>query len=120
MAELVKIMLVWGIGIWDISAILRISVTKVLKTLTSGIYAVQPKKKHYDCLEIDKFWTYEKKQKVWLIYAWYRESGEIVGYVWGKRDLKTAKKLRKRLIRLGITWDTIASDDWDNFLTACR
>jgi hypothetical protein len=35
-AELVKIMLVRGAGIRDISAILRISVTKVLKVLTSG------------------------------------------------------------------------------------
>jgi IS1 family transposase len=32
--------------------------------------------------------------------------------------LKTAEKPRKRLIRLGITWDTIASDDWDSFLKA--
>ncbi|MDR0562198.1 MAG: IS1 family transposase, partial [Spirochaetaceae bacterium] len=60
----------------------------------------------------------EKKNKVWLIYAYHRESGGIAGYVWGKRDLKTAQKLRKRLIRLGITWDTIATDNWDSFLTA--
>jgi IS1 family transposase len=109
-------MLVRGVGIRDISAILRISVSKVLKTLTSGIYAIQPKKEHYDRLEIDEFWTYvgEKKHKVWFIYVWYRESGEVMGYVWGKRELKTAKKLQKRL---GITWDTIAGDDWDSFLT---
>jgi hypothetical protein len=30
-------------------------------------------------------------------YAYDRESGEIVAYVWGKRNLKTAKKLRKKL-----------------------
>jgi IS1 family transposase len=78
------------------------------------------KKKHYNCLETDEFWTYagEKQNKVRLIYACHRESGEIVGYVWGKRDLKTAKKLRKRLIRLGITWDTVVADDWDSFLAA--
>jgi IS1 family transposase len=113
-------MLVRGAGIRDISAILKISVTKVLKVLTSGIYTIQPKKKRYNRLEIDEFWTYigEKKNKVWLIYAYHRESGEIAGYVWGKRDLKTAQKLRKRLIRLGITWDTISTDDWDSFLTA--
>jgi IS1 family transposase len=44
-----------------------------------------------------------KKNKVRLIYAWYRESGEVVGYVWGKRDLRTAKKLGRWLRRLGIT-----------------
>jgi IS1 family transposase len=47
----------------------------------------------------------KKKNKIWLIYAYHRESGEIVAYVWGKRDLKTAKKLRKRLRRLGISYD---------------
>ena len=50
--------------------------------------------------------------------AYHRESGEIVAYVWGKRDLKTAKKLRKRINRLGITYDRIATDSWDNFLAA--
>jgi transposase-like protein/IS1 family transposase len=116
-AEFVKIMPVRGAGIRDISAVPKISVTKALKILTSGVYTVQPKEKHYDCLEIDEFWTYagEKKNTVRLIYAYHRESGEIAGYVWGKRDLKTAKK---PLRRLGITLDTIATDDWDSFLTA--
>ena len=39
-------------------------------------------------------------------------------YVWGKRDLKTAKKLRGRLKRLKITYDCIGTDNWDSFLTA--
>ena len=112
-------MLVRGIGIRDISTILRISITKVLKTLTTSKYSITPRQNHYDCLEIDEFWTYvkEKKNKVWLIYAYHRETGEIVAYVWGKRDLKTAKKLRKRIKRLGITYDTVATDSWDSFLS---
>jgi IS1 family transposase len=57
--ELVKIMLVRGIGIRDISTV--------------------------------------KKNTVWLIYVYHRESGEIVAYVWGKRDMKTAKKLSKKI-----------------------
>jgi IS1 family transposase len=113
-------MLVRGIGIRDISAVLEISISKVLKVLKSGIYQIKPKQTRYDCLEIDEFWTYvrEKKNKVWLIYAYHRESGEIVAYVWGKRDLKTAKKLRKRIQRLGISYARIATDDWDSFLSA--
>jgi transposase-like protein len=65
-AGLVKIMLVREVGIRDISAILKTSITKVLKVFTSGIYTVQPKKKCYDCLEIDELWTYvgEKKNKI--------------------------------------------------------
>ncbi|GHU28452.1 hypothetical protein FACS1894172_06810 [Spirochaetia bacterium] len=103
-------MLIRGIGVRDISTVLHINITKVLKTLTSSKYAIQPQQKHYDCLEIDEFWTYvkEKKNKVWLIYAYHWETVEIVAYVWGKRDLKTAQKLRKWIKRLGITYDTVA------------
>ncbi|MDR1302153.1 MAG: IS1 family transposase [Treponema sp.] len=116
--SLVKIMLVRGIGIRDISTVLRISITKVLKILKSAKYKITPKFSHYDYLEIDEFWTYvgKKKNKVWLIYAYHRESGEIVAYVWGKRDIKTAQKLRKRIKRLGISYERTATDGWDSFL----
>ena len=116
-ANIAKIMLVRGTGIRDIRVILQISIKKVLKTLTSTHYEITPGTNHYNCLETDGFWTYvgRKSNKVWLIYAYHRETGEIVAYVWGKRDLKTAKKLRKRL---KITYDYIGVDNWDSFLTA--
>ena len=121
-ACMIKIMPVRGIGIRDISVILKVSVWKVLKTLKSTSYRIKPAKTHYDCLEIDEFWTKvgRKTNKIWLIYAYHRETGEIVVYVWGKRDLKTAKKLRKRLKRLGVTYDRIACDGWDRFLRAFK
>jgi IS1 family transposase len=101
------------------SAILCISITKVLKILKSFKYKIKPKKNHYDVLKIDEFWTYvgKKSNKMWLIYAYHRASGEIVAYVWGKRDLKTAQKLKKKLKRLGITYDRIATDDWQSFVS---
>jgi IS1 family transposase/transposase-like protein len=118
--NMIKIMLVRGMGIRDISIILKISVRKVLQTLKSTNYQITPARKHYDCLEIDEFWTYvgRKTNKIWLIYAYHRGSGEIVAYVWGKRDLKTANKLRKRHKRLGITYDEVAIDGWESFMTA--
>jgi IS1 family transposase len=69
---------------------------------------------------VDEFWTYvgEKKNKVWLIYAYDRESGEIVSFVWGKRDLKTARKLRKRLLASRISYDRICTDNWESFIIA--
>jgi IS1 family transposase len=117
---MVKIMLVRGIDIRDISVVLKISITKVLKVLKLTKYQIKPKQTHYDRLETDEFWTYagKKKNKIWLIYAYHRESGEIVAYVWGKRYLKTAKKLRKQVRRLGIRYDRIATDDWDSFVSA--
>jgi IS1 family transposase len=116
---LVKIMLVRGIGIRDISAVLRISITKVLKVLKSTNYSINPKLSHYDCLEVDEFWTYagKKKNKVWLIYAYYRESGEIKAYVRRGRDIKTAQKLREQIKELGISYDWIATDNWESFLS---
>jgi hypothetical protein len=81
--ETVKIMLVRGIGIRDISAVLQISITKVLKVLKSTKYQIKPKQTCCDCLETDEFWTYvgKKKNKVRIIYAYHRGSGEIAAYV---------------------------------------
>jgi len=117
---LVKIMLVRGCGIRDVSVILGISVHTVLKTLISISHEIKPRQNHYDCLEIDEFWTYvgSKKNRKWLIYAYHRETGEIVAYVWGNRDLETAKNLRKRLEELGVSYDRIACDEWESFLSA--
>jgi IS1 family transposase len=63
-------------------------------------------------LEVDEFWTYvgNKKNKVWLIYAYYRQTGEIVSYVWGKRNYKTVRMLRKKLTLTGISYDVIYTD----------
>lgn len=52
---------------------------------------------------------------MWLVYAYHRESGEIVAYVWGKRDLATARALKQRLKELRVTYDRIATDDWTAF-----
>jgi hypothetical protein len=49
---LVKIMPVRGIGIRDISVVLQISITKVLKVLKSIKYQIKPKQTRCDCLEI--------------------------------------------------------------------
>jgi len=95
----IKAILARGCGVRDIAVMLWISAWKVLKTLTVAKYALKTKRKRYDCLEVDEFWTYvgRKKNRKCLIYAYYRETREIVAYVWGKCDLKTARRLRKRL-----------------------
>jgi hypothetical protein len=63
---------------------------KVLKLLKSTNYRIKPRASHYDCLEVDGFWTYvgKKKNKIWLIYAYHRESGEVAAYVWGETGHK--------------------------------
>jgi IS1 family transposase len=88
--------------------------------LVKSHYIIKPQRLHYSSLEVDEFWTHvgKKKNKVWLIYAYDRESGEIVSFVWGKRDLKTAQKLRKKLIAAGITYDRICTDNRESFVIA--
>ena len=116
----ILLMFVRGIGIRDISVIEDISIKKVLSVLVKSNRKITPKPSHYDQLEVDEFWTYvgNKKNRYWLIYAYHRATGEIVAYVWGKRNLKTAKKLRNKLLSIGITYDSICTDKWDSFIAA--
>jgi len=118
----ILLMLVRGVGIRDISTIENISIGKVLSVLINSNKSIIPKQSHYDKLEIDEFWTYvgEKKNKVWLIYAYHRETGEIVAWVWGKRNFKTAKELREKLTDLGVTYNKIYTDNWKSFIKAFK
>jgi IS1 family transposase len=113
-------MFVRGVGARDIAEIESISIKKVLSTLVNSNYILKPKRSHYDHLEVDEFWTYvgEKKHKVRLLYAYHRATGEIVAFVWGKRNAKTAKNLRRELLSLGIGFDTVYTDNWESFNSA--
>jgi len=110
--------LVRGCGIRDIAAIFLISIGKILSILEQSHYDIKPLKLHYERLEVDEFWTFvgSKANRKWLIYAYDREGGEIVAYVWGDRSAKTANRLREKLRRLGVTYDRIATDDWESFV----
>jgi IS1 family transposase/transposase-like protein len=116
----ILLMLVRGVGIRDIAEIEKISIKKVLSVLVNSNHIIKPKQNHYDSLEVDEFWTYvgNKNHKVWLIYAYHRDSGEIVAFVWGKRNAKTAKKLREELSSLGVSFDVVDTDDWVSFNNA--
>ena len=49
--------MVRGSGIRDIAEVERISIGKVLRTLTESAYQIQPKQSHYESLK-DEFWTF--------------------------------------------------------------
>ena len=51
-------LMVRGSGIRDIAEVERISIGKVLRTLTESAYQIQPKHSHYESLEVDEFWTF--------------------------------------------------------------
>ena len=50
-----------------------------------------------------------KKQGM-LIYAYDCDGGEIVTYVWGKRDIATVRELEARLNALKLTYRNIAME----------
>ena len=62
----------------------------------------------------------ERRGQTVAYICYDREIREIITYVWGKRDLRTAKKLRKQLKELNITYDSIATDDWKSFKTTFK
>jgi len=122
LAGKILLMLVRGIGIRDIAEIEKVSINKVLSVLVNSNVIIAPQKSHYNELEIDEFWTYvgNKKNKVWLIYAYHRETGEIVAWVWGKRNFRTTKALRQKITELGITFGIVYTDDWVSFVKAFK
>ena len=80
--------------------------------------SIVPKNSHYKNLEVDEFWSYvgNKENKLWLLYVYSSETGEIICYVFGRRNLKTARKLKQKLSELCISYDTICSDNWRSFI----
>ena len=114
--------MVRGSGVRDIAEVKRVSIGKVLRTLSQSKYYLQTRQSHYETLEVDEFWAFvgNKQNKQWLIYAYHRETGEVVAYVWGKRDLVIAKRLKRRLKQLGGSYTCISSDNWDSFVTTFK
>ena len=110
----------YGNGIRAICSITAYSRDKVQAALKRSHHQITPKQKHYDTLQVDEFHTFvgNKKNKIWLIYAYHAKTSEIVAFVWGKRDLQTALALKQRLKALKVSYERIAGDNWDAFVNA--
>ena len=48
---------------------------------------------------------------MWLVYAYDPDTNEIVTFVWGKRNLTTAKQLRAKLEELGVDFGYVCCDN---------
>ena len=118
----IMLMFVRGLGIRDIAVIENVSIGKVLSVLVTSNKKITPKQSYYDELEVDEFWTYagKKKNKLWPVYAYHRSTGEIIARVWGKRNLATVNKLRKKITNLGITFNKVYTDGWTSFIKAFK
>jgi insertion element IS1 protein InsB len=110
-------MLLRGSGIRDCACVLGISSGVVLRHMISkaGEVVIKPKEKHYHKVQIDEQWSYVKKKqkKVWLLYAYCHESGEILAFSMGKRNAKTVSHLMIKL--KGLEIDFYLTDEWEAF-----
>jgi IS1 family transposase/transposase-like protein len=110
-------MLLRGSGVRDTAVVLGISVNCVLRTLVraSKEVLIKPHKRRYGKVQIDELWSYvsRKEKKVWLLYAYCAESGEILGYTPGKRNAGTLKNLMLKL--KGLEVDFYLTDQWEGF-----
>jgi len=118
MKALVLKLLVRNAGIRDIEAVLGIHRQTILKWLNQAAAEreIKPRQTHYKEVQLDELWTFvkeRKNKKRWLIYAYAKETDEILAYSWGKRSAKTVKALYAQLKDLQI--DTFCSDDWKAF-----
>ena len=110
-------MLPRGSGVRDCEAVLGISKNCVLGHLVKEAEKVQikPRKSYYHRVQIDELWSYVKKKekKVWLLYAYCPESGEILGFAMGKRNTKNVTNLMLKLKNIEV--DFFCTDDWEAF-----
>lgn len=110
-------MLLRGSGVRDCAVVLGISKNCVLRRLVGEAekVVIKPRKSYYHRVQIDELWSYvgTKEKKVWLLYAYCAQSGEILGFAMGKRSAKTIKNLMLKLKRLEV--DFFLTDDWEAF-----
>ena len=50
-----------------------------------------------------------------MIYAYCKETKEILGVVFGRRDARTVDKLYKQLRKLGVELHQYYTDMWESF-----
>ena len=109
-------MLIRGSGIRDISAFLGISIGRVLAFLLSYAHVeLKPMYQSYHQVQVDEVYSFvqNKKEKVWMLYAYCAQMNEILVLTMGKWSTKTVKDLFKRLKSIRVNfWCT---DVWKAF-----
>lgn len=112
-------MLLRGSGVRDCAAVAGVSKAAVLRLIVRSALRmeIKPKHKYYSKVQLDEQWSYvgKKNKKVWMIYAYAAQDGEILGFAMGKRNWKTVTNLLVKLKALEI--DFFQTDGWEAFKT---
>jgi IS1 family transposase len=64
-------------------------------------------------MNVGRKWEKEEQRMA----DYHRGNSGVCG---GKGDIRTGQKLRMGLKRLGVSYDRIATDNWDSFLSVFR
>jgi len=110
-------MLLRGSGIRDCAAVAGVSKAAVSRLIIRNALRleIKPKLSYYHKVQIDEQWSYvgKKSKKVWMIYAYAPQTGEVLGFAMGKRNRKTIYNLMLKLKTLEI--DFFLTDNWEAF-----
>ncbi len=105
--ELLKSMICNGLGIRNISRILRISCSTVLKHIRKIANQIKTRTTFEadQKYEVDELFTYvgNKKNIQWIMYAMNRETKRVIDFVVGARTSENAKILINKLLDLNPT-----------------
>jgi hypothetical protein len=93
----------------------EISIKKVLSVLVNFRHVIRSKQPWYSCLEADVSRTYAEKKsnKVRIIYAYYRQTGEITVFVLGKTRLENCKSMEEKFVEFLSKLQSITTDDYE-------
>lgn len=107
-----------GSGVRDIQFGLKVSRTRVLKVLANFQLKITPKLKKYKSIQIDELWSYvkNKKNKKWMIYAYSKETKEILASIFGRRDVSTVRRLYAKIKSLNVEIQEYCTDTWNSFI----
>lgn len=97
----IVLLLTEGVGIRSIARILQISATTLLKRIIAISKAVGlPVIKQESSYEIDELCTFvkSKSKRLWIVYAFERETKNIVGFNVGARSNLTLKKVVDKVL----------------------
>lgn len=106
-----------GCGVRDISRVLSVSPTTVLKLVREQAARVKRRRlpERLTELELDELWSFigDKSHQAWLWYAFEPRSGQVMAWVIGRRTDETCRRLLRQLRRCHVL--RFCTDDWESY-----
>jgi len=106
-----------GSGIRDISRVLRVSATTVMKVIRQQAEFLPPEKfpERVADVELDEMWSFveKKKNQCWLWLAYAPKHRHLLAFSLGRRTDETCRNLLDKLKPMQIT--RFYSDNWESY-----